>query len=344
MNVLMIGGTGLISAPITQFLLERGDTVTHYNRGELDLYPAPPQVRTIHGDRTRYVEFENQMRELGTFDCVMDMVGYLPGDGESVVRAFRGRIGHFIFCSTVDVYQKPATRYPYTEREPYGGLNEYSCNKVAIEKTLQQAFHAEGFPLTIIRPAYTYGEGRGPIHSFGGKTTYLDRIRKGKPIVVHGDGSSFWTACYRDDVARAFVNAAGQAKTFGKSYHTAGEEWMTWNQYHAHVAAALGASPPQLVHIPTDVLAQAAPKHARIVVENFQFSNIFDNSAAHTDLNFRYTVGWEEGVRRMVQWLDEYGRIESSEHAPFEDQLIHAWEQFGQNLAQQVREADGAIA
>jgi len=344
MNVLIIGGTGLISAPITKLLLERGDTVTHYNRGEFNLYPAPPQVRTVHGDRTRYAEFENQMRELGTFDCVMDMVGYLPGDGESVVRAFRGRIGHFIFCSTIDVYQKPATRYPYTEHEPYGGLNEYSCNKVAIEKTLQQSFHAEGFPLTIIRPAYTYGEGRGPIHSFGGRTTYLDRLRKGKPIVVHGDGSSFWTACYREDVARAFVNAAGQSKTIGKSYHTTGEDWMTWNQYHERVAAAIGAPKPELIHIPTDVLAHAAPKHARIVVENFQFSNIFDNSAAHADLDFSYTVEWEEGVRRMIQWLDEHERIENSDNALFEDQLLAAWQQFGQQLTHQVRDADETVA
>lgn len=322
MNILIIGGTGLISAPITRMLLERGDTVTHYNRGKLELYPAPTGVKTVHGDRTDYAAFENQMYELGTFDCVMDMVGYLPDDGPSVVRAFQGRTGHFIFCSTVDVYQKPATRYPYTEAEPYGGLNTYSRNKVLIEKALRAA--AE-FPLTIIRPAYTYGEGRGPVHTFGGKTTYLDRIRKGKPIVAHGDGSSFWTACYRDDVARAFVNAAGQAHTIGKTYHTTGEEWMTWDQYHHAVARALNAPPLQLVHIPTDALARLAPDHANIVIENFQFNNIFDNTAARRDLGFEYTVTWEDGAGHMIRWLDEHGRIENSDDSTFEDQLIWDW-------------------
>ncbi len=342
MKILIIGGTGLISAPITRMLVERGDEVTHYNRGALDLYPAPAGVTTIHGDRTDYAAFEAQMQALPKFDCVMDMVGYAPADGDSVVRAFKGRVGHFIFCSTVDVYQKPATRYPYTEAEPYGGLNEYSSNKVLIEKTLLAA-HAQGdFPLTIIRPAYTYGEGRGPIHSFGGRTTYLDRIRKGKPIVVHGDGSSFWTSCYREDVARAFVNGAGKAATIGKTYHATGEEWMTWNEYHRIVAQAMGAPEPELVHIPTDVFGRAAPRHARIVVENFQFSNIFDNTAAHTDLGFRYELKWEDGVRRMVSWLDEHGKIENSEQAPFEDQLIAAWRGLGKNLADSVLAADGA--
>jgi len=325
MRILMIGGTGLISSSITRDLVARGDDVVHYNRGKSDLYPNPPGVTTIHGDRTDYPVFERQMAELGYFDCVMDMVGYQPDDAVSAVRAFRGRSGQYIFCSTVDVYRKPASRYPYTESEPYGGLNAYSRNKVAQEKTLLDAHHPIEFPLTIIRPAYTYGEGRGPIHTFGGSTTYVDRIRKGKPIVVHGDGSSFWVACHRDDVAHTFVAAAGKAHTFGKVYHAAGEEWLTWNEYHEQVAAAIGAPEPMLVHIPTHVLAQFAPQQAAITVENFQFNNIFDNGAARTDLDFHYTIPWIDGVRRMVTWLEQQGKIENSDANPFEDRLIAKW-------------------
>src|SRR5262245_26534851 len=136
MNVLIIGGTGLISTSITRLLLEHGDEVTHYNRGRLDLYPAPPEVRRLQGDRTDYAAFERQIANSECFDCVIDMVGYAPGDAESAVRAFRGRTGHFIFCSTVDVYLKPVTRYPYTEGERYGGLNAYSSNKVICEQVL----------------------------------------------------------------------------------------------------------------------------------------------------------------------------------------------------------------
>jgi len=338
MRILIIGGTGLISTPITRLLLERGDDVTHYNRGKLDLYSVPTAVHHIQGDRTDYATFERQIPELGHWDCVMDMVGYLPDDGESAVRAFRGRVGHFIFCSTVDVYRKPASRYPVTEDEGYGGLNSYSINKVAIERTLRAAHERGDMPVTIIHPAYTYGEGRGPVHSFGGSTSYLDRIRKGKPVVVHGDGSSFWTACYRDNVARAFVAAAGQAHTFGKLYHTPGEEWMTWNMYHERVAAAMDAPPPTLVHIPTDLLARVAPRRAAVSVDNFQFSNIFDTTAARNDLNFRSTLPWVEGVRRMVAWLDERGRIENSDADPFEDQLISAWRAAGEHLSKVLNE------
>jgi nucleoside-diphosphate-sugar epimerase len=333
MNILIIGGTGLISTAITRFLLERGDDVTHFNRGRLDLYPVPTEVRQIHGDRTDHAAFERQIAAAGQFDCAIDMVAYQPEDAASAARAFRGRVGHLIFCSTVDVYLKPASRYPYTEDERYGGLNAYSSNKVICEQTLRAAHQRGDFPLTIIRPAYTYGEGRGPLNPLGGSTAYVDRLRRGKPIVVHGDGNSLWTACHRDDVARAFVAAAGQTHTFGKAYHTPGEEWMTWDTYHQRVAAAIGAPAPTLVHIPTDLLVQLAPQRAAIIAENFQFSNVFDTSAARADLGFQYTIPWESGVRRMVDWLDQRGRVENSDADAFEDRLIAAWYESSERLA-----------
>jgi nucleoside-diphosphate-sugar epimerase len=331
MKILIIGGTGLISTPLTHFLLERGDDVTLYNRGATSSR-VPAGTKMLSGDRQQYDAFENQMREAGHFDCVIDMVGYDPGDAESVVRAFKGRIGQFIFCSTVDVYRKPATRYPYTEAESYGGLNTYSKNKVICEQRLLDA-HANGdFPVTIIRPAYTYGESRGVLYPVGSSGAYLGRIHQGKPIIVHGDGSSLWVACHIDDVARGFVGAIGNSRAFGKSYHTTGEEWMTWDRYHQGVAEALGAPPPTFVHIPTDALVKLVPDRAVSVADNFQFNNIFDNSAAHVDLGFRYTVSWVEGVKRAVAWLERNRKPGIPDDILIDDQIIGTWSQMEQNL------------
>jgi nucleoside-diphosphate-sugar epimerase len=324
MKILIIGGTGLISTPLTHFLLERGDDVTLYNRGATPSR-VPDKTRVLHGDRQQYMAFENQMREAGYFDCVIDMVGYNPSDAESVVRAFKGRIGQFIFCSTVDVYRKPATRYPYTEAETYGGLNTYGRNKVICEKTLLDA-HAHGdFPVTIIRPAYTYGESRSVLYPVGSGGGYLNRIRQGKPIIVHGDGSSLWVACHIDDVARAFVSAIGNTRAFGKAYHTTGEEWMTWDSYHQGVAEALGAPQPTFIHIPTDLLVKIVPERAASVADNFQFNNIFDNSAAHADLDFRYTISWVEGVKRAVAWLEQNRKAVIPDDVSIDDQIISTW-------------------
>lgn len=332
MRILIIGGTGLISTPMTHFLLERGEDITLYNRGETDSR-VPARTKVVHGDRQQYAAFEAQMQELGTFDCVIDMVGYAPEDAESVVRAFKGRVGQFIFCSTVDVYQKPATRYPYVEDEPYGGLNTYSINKVACEKILLQAHERGDFPLTIIRPAYTYGESRGVLYPFGTGSTYLDRIRAGKAIIVHGDGASLWVACHIDDVARAFIGAIANSNTFGKCYHVTGEEWMTWDIYHQKVAQALGAPDPQIVHIPTNMLMKFSPERAAIVAQNFQFNNIFDNSAAKHDLGFQYTISWVEGVRRAVNWLEAHDKAPKGGDDSFDDEVIGAWQQVEQTIS-----------
>jgi nucleoside-diphosphate-sugar epimerase len=319
-------------------LVARGDEVTVYNRDRTSATaPIPDGVRRIVGDRADRDAFERQMAEAGRFDAVLDMICFTPEDAESTVRAFRGRSNQLIFCSTVDIYAKPASRYPVREEEPgrYTGSFSYAVDKVRCEEILLAAHERGDFPLAIIRPAATYGEGRGMVHSFGRATTYHDRIRKGKPIVVHGDGTAFWVSCHRDDVGHAFAAAAGNARALGKAYHTAGEEWLTWNRYHELVAEAMGAPPPTLVHIPTALLARVTPR-ARICEQNFQFNNLFDNAAAHADLGFRQTIPFVEGVRRIVTWLDANGQIEDSDADPHDDRIIAAWERLGPNMAREL--------
>ncbi len=339
MKILIIGGSGLISTAITRRLVERGsDALTLYNRGQTTPRFDTP-VTAIHGDRTNFATFEPQIQAAGNFDVVIDMCCYHPAEAESVVRALRGRVGQYIFTSTVDVYSKPAARYPITEaaeRQPDPAF-AYAYEKARCEEILERAHASGDLPVTIIRPAYTYGESRGILHSLGGRTTYIDRIRQGQPIIVHGDGQSLWGSCYIDDVARTFVNAAGNRATLGQAYHVTGEEWLTWNQHHQQVAAALDAPTPKLVHIPATLLARAV-KAAAWVELNFQYNNIFDNAAAHRDLDFHYTVPWQEGVRRTVAWLDEHDAVESYTADPVYDRMIAAWERAGMGMVEALQD------
>jgi nucleoside-diphosphate-sugar epimerase len=134
------------------------------------------------------------------------------------------------------------------------------------------------------------------------------------------------------DVARAFVEAAGNPLSFGRAYHVTGEEWMTWDIYVQRAAQAVGGPEPSLVHIPTDILSRAAPSHASVVAENFQFNNIFDNTAARNDLNFQYTIPWVEGVRRMTVWLQANHAIQNSDEDVFDDRLIALWQKLGRDI------------
>jgi len=325
-KILILGGTGLISTSITRQLVERGENVIHFNRGKT------PQrfdgiVQTIQGDRNNFSQFENLVQEYGNYDCVIDMICFNREQAESSLRAFRGKLGHYIFCSTVNVYTKPAPSYPVREDFPRVPINdEYGTKKVECEDRFIKAYSEGDFPITILRPAQTYGEGGVIIHTFGWSTTYLDRIRKGKPIVVHGDGSSLWNPCHVDDVGRAFCNSVGNSKSFGRAYNITGEEIITWNQYHQRVAMAMGAPEPNIVHIPTDLLYRLSPGRCSVTYNNFQGNNVYDNSLAMNDLQFRYTISWVEGVRRTVKWLEDNNRIENSDLDPFDDKIITTWQ------------------
>jgi nucleoside-diphosphate-sugar epimerase len=325
MDVLIVGGTGLISAGITERLHRRGHDVTVYNRGETDS-PIPSGVTTLEGDRTEYDRFEGQVAEAGPFDCVIDMVCFTPDDARSAVRAFDGRTDHYVFCSTVDVYRSPPGTYPITEDEPRMQSGEgYAPDKARCERIFEDAHDDRTFPVTIIRPWYTYGEGRGVLSTLGFGTEYVDRIRTGKPVVTHGDGTSMWGACHRDDVARAFANAVGNEAAVGEDYHVTCEEWMTWNQYHRRVAEALDAPEPDLVHVPTDSLLAALPEETETLRRVLQYSLFYDNAKARGDLDFEYTVRWKDGVERVVSWLDERDAIEESGPDSLSDRIVDAW-------------------
>jgi nucleoside-diphosphate-sugar epimerase len=340
MKLLIVGGTGLISTAMTREFLARGDSVTLFNRGKTP-QRFPSGVKSIQGDRNDFSAFEQQVIESGPFDCVIDMICFTPEQAESDIRAFEGRTGHLIFCSTVNVYTKPAHVYPVKEDFPRFPIDDdYGTKKVQCEDLFLQAYRRGNLAVSILRPGPTYGEGGVIIHSAGWSTTYLDRIRKGKAIIVHGDGTSLWDPCHVDDVGHAFVSAACNPAAFGKAYNTTGEEIITWNQYHQKVAEALEAPAPRLVHIPTDLLVRLSRKRYWISYNNFQGNNVFDNQAAMQDIDFRYTVPWVDGVRRTVTWLDTNNRILNSDDDPFDDQLLATWEKYTTMIVDEAAEKD----
>lgn len=324
MKVLILGGTGKISSPLTRMLLDRGDDVTLVNRGHRP-NPFGHRVRVITADRSDIPAFEATVREAGTFDVVVDMIGFHPEEVEATTRTLTGRCGQYVFCSTVDVYQRPSPTYPYREGDARRALSRYGQDKIACEQVLERA-HADGaFMVTLLRPAHTYDDTGFIHHALGRSTSFLDRIRRGKPVIVHGDGQSLWVAAKADDVATGFVGAIGNARAHGRSYNLAGEEWLTWDAYHRLVADVLGAPPPELVHIPTDILVRIAPRAGATCAANFCFPNIHDVTAARRDLGYRYTVPVRRGFASVVAHLDTHGAIADADAEPWYDTIIDAW-------------------
>jgi nucleoside-diphosphate-sugar epimerase len=326
MKVLIIGGTGQISRAISRIFLEAGEDLTLYHRGKTAT-SSLASYQTIIGDRTDLLRFEQQMERAGAFDCVIDMVCYRPEEAQSLKRAFKGRTGQVILCSSAAVYRRPAIRYPITEAELLQPTSAYGQNKARCEQILLEA-HSQGFfNVTILRPANTYGPGGDLIYTLGWGNRFLNRIRKGKTLVSPGDGSTLRAYCHADDVAKAFVSAAGRPTAYGKAYHVTGEEWLSWDRYFEIIAGAMGRPLPRLVHIPCEVLYAMAPDRLADTIENYRFNNIFDNAAARQDLDFRYEIQFSIGVRQTIAWLDDNHRIQDCDLEPLDDAIVAAWDQ-----------------
>jgi nucleoside-diphosphate-sugar epimerase len=333
-RVLVLGGTGLISAGITAQLLARGDEVTVFNRGATP-HAFGGQVRTVLGDRR---DGEGLARAVSSdaFDAVVDMVCFEPDDVPPLLAAVRGRVPHLVWCSTVDVYTKGGA-LPVTEDSPRDPSPDfpYAYQKRRCEALLEDAQERGDVGVTLLRPAATYRD--SAVAPFGSYPTTVARLRAGQPIVLHGDGTGLWATCHRDDVAAAFVAALGNPAAVGRAYTLAGSELLTWNAYWTQVAHALGFNDPDIVHIPSELLHAAAPDLAEWCWVNFRYDNVFDCSAAERDLGFRQRTTWAQGTAAFD--VDAVPAPDPVEAARYQA-VVDAWAGASSAMVARLRGAD----
>lgn len=332
MKVLIIGGSGLISTGIVKALQTRDADITVFNRGTTD-DRLGLDVKHLRGDRNDFPTFESKMADTGHWDVVIDMICFNAEQAASDVRAFAGRCGHFLFCSTVCTYGNTQTIIPTPETVPQNPHSPYGRDKVAAEKVFLEAHAQAKFPVTIFRPSHTYGVGGNVINSLGWEPTFVDRLRRGLPIIVAGDGNGLWVSTNSEDVGTGFAYAAGREVCFGEAYNIVGDEVVTWNEYTIRTAAAIGAPKPNLVHIPTDLLLSLHRPQFEALRDIFQFHGVYDNRKLKHDVpEFTCPTVYEDGIRRTVAWMDEHQTIVSADTDPFEDHLIQKWQTFTQSL------------
>jgi len=260
MDVLFIGGTGVISAACTRLACERGLNVTLLRRGQR-IARIADGVKTITADIRDEAASANALAG-ASFDAVADFVAFTPADIERDLRLFRGRTRQYIFISSASAYQKPVPRYPITESTPVGNPYwQYARDKIACEERLLTAYRDEKFPVTIVRPSLTFDETWIPlvINSSPKPYTIVDRMLRGRKVIVPGDGSSLWVITHSSDFAKGFVALLGNSKAIGEAFHITTDEVMAWDQLYQTVAAAAGVE-AKLVHIPSDFIIACLPE------------------------------------------------------------------------------------
>lgn len=305
MKILLIGGTGTISMAITRLLAGQGHELYLLNRGNRNS-DLPDNVRTIIADISNEEETAKKLEGMN-FDCVGEFIGFVPEQLERDFRLFNGRTKQFIYISSASAYQKPPHGYRITEETPLENPYwEYSRNKKACEEYLFERYRNEGFPVTIVRPSHTYDERSVPlgVHGNGGSWQVVRRIMDGRPVIIHGDGSSLWTITHNSDFAKAYVGLIGNPKAIGEAFHITSDESISWNEIYKAIADALGVE-LRPCYVSSQTLADLSDyDFVGSLIGDKSNSVVFDNSKVKALVpDFRAEVSAKEGIRRTVEYI-----------------------------------------
>lgn len=305
MKLLFIGGTGLISSACSELAVECGHDLFLLNRSASRKYAAPQGATVLRADVHAGDEQLARLLEGRRFDAVVDFIAFTQADIERDLRLFRDRTPQFVFISSASAYQKPPRHYVVTEETPLENPYwDYSRNKIACEERLMGAYAQERFPVTIVRPSLTYGPSQLPlaVGSWAHPWTIPDRMLRGKPVIVPGDGTSLWVVTWNGDFAKALIGLLGKPQAIGEAYQITSDEVLTWDQLYLEVYRCLGAV-PNILHLPAEVITAYWPHAVGSLIGDKIHSLVFDNRKIRQLVpEFRCDVNWAEGVRRVIGW------------------------------------------
>jgi nucleoside-diphosphate-sugar epimerase len=330
MKALFIGGTGTISSGISRRAIELGWELYLLNRGTRGDRVCPG-AKVLKGDINMDESAIASLVEGMTFDVVVDFIAFVPGQLERDERLFLGKTRQFIFISSASAYQKPPNYYRINEATPLSNpMWEYSRNKIACEEFLIDEYRRTGFPSTIVRPSHTYDDRYLPVAVHGKKGSWqvVDRMLKGKPVLVHGDGSSMWTLTHSDDFAKAFCGVMGNPAAIGETFQITSDESLSWNRIYDCIGEALGL-PIQKYHVTTDFLSFCDPEYTGTLAGDKAHTVVFDNAKIKRLVpDFVATIRFDEGARRCVKYLldNPKSQVADPEFDAFCERVIAAQE------------------
>jgi nucleoside-diphosphate-sugar epimerase len=303
-KVLFVGGTGIISRACAELALARGMDVTLLNRGGRALVAG---ARVIQGDI--HDPSIASLIQAQRWDAVVDFIAFKPEEIAERHVLFGEHTDQYIFISSASIYQKPASHYLITESTPLvNPYWDYSRDKIACEEALLRSHRESGFPITIVRPSYTYDRTLVPlaVNAWGKTFTAVDRMRRGLPVIVPGDGLTLWTMTHSTDFARGLVGLLGHRAAVGHAFHITSDEVLTWDQIYRAVADAAGVAAPKLVHLASEFIAMGVPEAGGSLLGDKANCAVFDNTKIKRFVpEFVASTRFSDGIRESIAWFDQ---------------------------------------
>lgn len=302
LKILFIGGTGNISLPVSQRVLNQGHELWLLNRtGQASELSG---TRVIAGDINEPEALRARLQR-HQWDVVVNWVGFTEAHAKRDVALFRERTAQYVFISSASCYQKPSRSPLITEDTPLENPYwQYSRDKIAAERYLMTQFETTGFPATVVRPSHTYS--RVIPLTIGGWTQYttIARMKLGMPVVVQGDGEALWTLTHARDFAVGFCGLLGQRAAIGEAFHITSDRYLSWNRIYQLTAEALGVD-ARIVHVASDKICALEPRYTGTLLGDKSVSAIFDNSKIKRFVpEFNASTPYAQGIREVLAWFE----------------------------------------
>ncbi len=306
MKALFIGGTGTISMAISKLLLQKGWELYLINRGNRNQVPGLEKAHFITVDINDEKAVAEKIADMH-FDVACDFIGFVPSQLERDYRLLKDKVDQFMYISSASAYQKPVGNYIISEKTPLANPYwEYSRNKIACEDYLMKLYREENFPVTIIRPSHTYDERSVPlgVHGDNGSYQVVKRIKEGKPVIIHGDGTTLWTLTHNSDFAKGFVGLMGNIHAIGEAVQIMSDESVTWNQIYECIAKAVGQKLNPFYVSSTYLAKHSNYDFTGSLIGDKANSVVFDCSKLKSLVpDFVATVRVDEGIRNTVEYV-----------------------------------------
>ena len=324
MKILFIGGTGNISTSVSRLAVGRGMDLYLLNRGNNNSIEG---TQSILGDINKADTINRLKKE--KWDVVVNWIVFNEQEIIRDIELFTGRTKQYIFISSASVYQKPVIHPIITESTPLSNPYwKYSRKKIACEELLMKAYREAGFPMTIVRPSHTYDSMIPSALNAGNEYNLADRIKKGRKVIVHGDGTTLWVLTHAEDFAKGFIGLMGHQQAIAHAFHITSDELLNWNQIHEAIGEALGTE-PNIVHIPSDFICNMDSSHRGDLLGDKTYSVIFDNTKIKKFVpGYLATIPFNEGIKRTLQWFEEHPEQQyvNPEAELMTDKIIKAYE------------------
>lgn len=319
MKILIVGGTGNISWHCTAQALALGHDVWTLNRA------ATRATRRLPPTGVKEIKLDIRDRSAALavlghqeFDVVADFICFDEKQAREDFELFRGRTAQFIFVSSEAIYQRDPANLPFREDSPQyapDAVCSYVAGKIRAEREFFGLHEEAGFPLTIVRPGYTY-DTIVPVALGHNCFTAPRRALMGKPFLIGGDGNNRWTFTHASDFARAFAALLGNPRAIGQAVHITSDFVHSWNEAMQMLSHALGVTHPRFLHIPAEaVLNSELGGQRELTVAKMSDATFSNTGIKSLAPGWSAAITLEDGLRQTVAWLHEdAGRMRIDPH------------------------------